>query len=364
MLIKIILLVIFLIAFFLFFYLFDWDNGTDIFQRRKDNTDSDKYKAHVIPTPDYISSNGNIVYCSTFQLAWNALKDEVVKEDITLAGQPMMAKKLNQSFFTKECLSENDYYVNYGFGREDIVNKINNDLVNKFGQYAPEKVIVNLRPDDLFIYAYLWKSLKFKYAFERLNNDILFHGANSSTRVKGFGIASFDESIHHALKEQVSVLHYKNDKDFVISLQTTEPDDEYLLAMVDFDHSLWGTYQAALNKIAGTKPDRLRETDTLQIPCMKFDINRKYQEIVNRPFVNEAWKGFYISQALQNIKFSADETGATIASEAKIIFSRESVKNYDSRKMIFDKPYLLVLKKKDHPPYLLIWVENAEILVK
>jgi hypothetical protein len=51
----------------------------------------------------------NIIYCSTFQLAWNELRNNIVKEDIKLQGGENSVAKLNNALSTKNDISESNY---------------------------------------------------------------------------------------------------------------------------------------------------------------------------------------------------------------------------------------------------------------
>ena len=72
---------------------------------------------NVVPTIDSkISNNTNTLYCATFQLAWNELKDNIFKgNNIILSPRTPMAESLNKEFSTKSDLNNSDYIVRSGF---------------------------------------------------------------------------------------------------------------------------------------------------------------------------------------------------------------------------------------------------------
>jgi len=185
----------------------------------------------------------NILYCSTFQLAWNEFKDEVVKEDIKMTDEPSMVKILNKGLSTKADLSEKDYVAMAGFGKENIVEKINKELTKKFKNEAtPVEVIP---PDGLMIYSFLYKNLEFKKEFESIIEPFPFHSDGQIYKVKAFGINDcvnpecFDS--HKKYVKQVDVLYYPGNEiydmkpesiQFVIRLNTKDPKDEIILAKI------------------------------------------------------------------------------------------------------------------------------------
>ena len=83
----------------------------------------------VTAVPDSAIEKGkNLVYCATFQLAWNALRDEVVKEDVMLADEPALVDMLNKSPVSGKDVSPDSYVAMAGLAGGGIVGKINEKL--------------------------------------------------------------------------------------------------------------------------------------------------------------------------------------------------------------------------------------------
>ncbi|QEE50097.1 hypothetical protein FUA48_11055 [Flavobacterium alkalisoli] len=69
----------------------------------------------------------------------------------------------------------------------------------------------------------------------------------------------------------------------------------------------------------------------------------------------------------QRISFQLDENGAIIESEAEVAVTEEMEpgEKIVPKKMLINKPFLLLLKRRDSKnPYLAVWVQNTELLVK
>lgn len=59
-------------------FLISWAGGS---------AQTDLKKTHITPHMEVpIQSGQNLVYCSTFQIAWNKLKDDIIQEDIKARG--------------------------------------------------------------------------------------------------------------------------------------------------------------------------------------------------------------------------------------------------------------------------------------
>jgi len=83
-----------------------------------------------------------------------------------------------------------------GSGKENIVEKINGELKQKF--IDPPEVSDKVLPDDFFAYAYLSKKLEFRKEFEAFDKPITFKGSE----IQSFGI---DQKKDSQLLSQVEV---------------------------------------------------------------------------------------------------------------------------------------------------------------
>lgn len=82
----------------------------------------------------------NILYCSTFQLAWNALEDRVFKEKIRLEGDPPMVRALNKGLSTEQDLAEDSYVAMAGALTSEFLARLNGALRARFRDHAPPEV--------------------------------------------------------------------------------------------------------------------------------------------------------------------------------------------------------------------------------
>ncbi len=325
--------------------------------------EKESYKRTII-TPHMeanIKEGKNLLYCSTFQLAWNELKEDIIKEDILLQNEPPMVKMLNKGLSTKEDISEKNYVAMVGFEKDGIIEKINKALKERFKDEAP-LVNEHMSSDDIFAYAFLYKNLRFKEEFEDLKDPILFSSNGETAEVKGFGIKKYASKVHKDIGKQVSILDYKDDFDFIIRLTSDSPDDEIILAKLNPERTLVKTIEAIQTRIEKSKPEILEKDDVLKIPKFDFDVIRSYRELTNKPFVNKGFTEYFIIKAIQNIRFKLDQKGALLKSDAKIVMTKNGS---EAKYLIFDEPFLIYLKEKNSKyPYLAIWVDNPELLVK
>jgi hypothetical protein len=308
----------------------------------------------------------NVLFCSTFQLAWNEMKNNIIREDIRLEKPLEMVRRLNSGRATKADISEEDYLSMVGYGADNIADKINRALRTKFGDGAP--VVDDIYNDDdiILAYAFLWKELQFANAFEDCIDPIHFNAGGGRAPVEGFGIVHYAGERHSNLRDQVEIIEYEHPGDFIVGLASTNPDDEIILANVSPGRTLLDTYEQVNRRAErarrGTGASRLGDKDVLLIPKFDVAIDHRYASLLGLHLRNEGFQQYFVAEARQDVRFRLDECGAAVKSEAILAIKKGPM---DFKLLRFDKPFLLYLKKKGAAyPYLAVWVENTELMVQ
>ena len=298
----------------------------------------------------------NLLWCNTYQLAWNELC-RLVGGSISMEHAPSIVAKLNERTVSKEDIDQGSYVAMVGLAKEDIYNKILNQLDEKFQGRANPALFKSVPPMDWIAYAYLFKSLPFEWAFTRFHNNLRFEGYY----VDSFGIKQLMDFDAAELKmaSQVQILDYNNVDDFIIELKTRAEDDRLILAKVQPQTTLGDTVKMVEHRIINAKPGKIGLSSNLYIPILNFDILREYSEFYERRIKtsNTLIDGTTIGYAAQSVRFRLDETGAVLKSEAIIVPAM-------GMGLVFDKPFLILLKRREaNNPYFALWVGNAELLI-
>ncbi|MBI5804839.1 carboxypeptidase-like regulatory domain-containing protein [candidate division TA06 bacterium] len=123
---------------------------------------SDKLKDTYV-TPHFyatISFDKNVLYCGSFQVAWNKLQNDVFKEPLLLLGNPLDAQQLNKMELTENDLDSNSYVSIAGILNNLLLNQVNSELKRKFGYNAP--FVSEAQDKDsrtILAYSFLYKNL-------------------------------------------------------------------------------------------------------------------------------------------------------------------------------------------------------------
>lgn len=309
----------------------------------------------------------NVLWCGTFQLAWNEAIG-LVGEKLNFVDQPPLVILLNQQDFTKQELDASSYVAIADFEKNHVEAEIRAALEKTFGGKASPELIPpvpkHFGPDDFVAYAYLFKNLAFENPFEN-RPSLQFDG----TAVKNFGTDKAKNEELRKMQEQVSICYYDSDDDFIIKLATKNPEDELILAKVPKPATLQAGIRDVVAKLAQSQPLRMGQKDTLAVPKLNFDLRGDIPGLVGlvlKPGPNAKVKGLKISEAKQLIRFQFNEKGAVLKSEAVIamVGSAMPLNPPTIHHLVFDQPFLVLMKQaKSDKPYFALWVGNASLLV-
>jgi len=122
------------------------------------------------------------------------------------------------------------------------------------------------------------------------------------------------------------------------------------------------TFKQELEKFERNKKifEEAKNEDKLIIPMIALHIKHNYESIEETTFKTKEGEHILV-EVYQRNAFILDEKGAVIETEAEL--AEEMPPHI--KKLIFDKPFLLLLRKKDSPyPYFALFIANAELLQK
>jgi hypothetical protein len=332
--------------------------------------ESTKLKRTVIlPTLDTPMVAGkNNIWCSTFQLSWNEMKDTVIRAPIHVGGgAEELSRRLNDARQTKADLNEDSYYIAAGRVKEGIVEKIQTDMASRF----PSVPKPTFDPDAALIaYSYLETRLRFKVPFLQHEQPLNFQDSTGNTSsVTSFGIRNGYIPAYKPIWEQIKILYCTHDPhhkviEYALDLCKSSQPYQVVVAMVKPEETLEKTYQN-LQELIGEVRDKgfgknedqwyqFDSVDDLAVPDMIWEITHHFTELEGK-YVREV--GGPVITAMQMIHFRMDRSGVVMKSEAK--FAPKAI----SKDFILDKPFLLYLQKRDsEQPFFVMWVDNAELM--
>ncbi len=313
-------------------------------EEQKYSSSSSEFKNNmdvVLSLEDKI--NENSIWCGTFNLIWNDLKNDLTKQDIVFNPQPDIVNNLNKGTFTSNNLSENSYYKTYGIPNIELKEKIEKEIKDKFDEMSDilnDFDWENASSESYFLYAMLKKEFEFPKVFTELENGDF----GNYTNVKYFGINNTTEN---EVRQQVEVLYYNNPEDFAVRLLTKEADEVIITKGANGETfgEIYELLKQRDEQYDGNKS--FSENDTLKIPNIKIKEKEELNELENKNFQFSNGDEYYIEKALQTIEFEIDKKGGKIKSEAGMMLNKAAIIADEPREFLVDDTFTIFLKEKD-----------------
>ncbi|MFI5402697.1 MAG: hypothetical protein ACHQ1G_07155 [Planctomycetota bacterium] len=316
--------------------------------KRVSPVDSRDLKATLVVASDRatVPAGKNVLWCASFQLAWDALRDFEGSAPIALGPSAPVDEvaALNEDRFPKGDLDPAAFVAMAGFG---IAERFRDAARAKFGDVDLEwPEVLSRGPAAL---AMLFKDLPFEHPFEEYGG-LRFAGGKA---VRAFGMTeSSDRPNQQAILGQVRIHMAEpaaRPERFVLELAVRGRRDRLILARVDPAPTLRETWERARDAASG--PGEPPESHlVLAIPKLDFDVEHRFAELQGASGA--------LAAAFQRTKFRLDETGARL--ESHVYAARHSI---DPR-FLFDRPFLVALVQKGATrPYFLLWIANDELLM-
>lgn len=318
----------------------------------------------IVPTmDDKITTDSS--WCSTFQLVWNDMKNEIVKTDVVFNPQLEMVENLNKETFKENMISNEYYFKTYGLKTKKLKEEIEKGIKEKFNQtsdilkdfdWSEEALDDPTNPDlrRYFFYTMLYREFEYKSKFSVLDNakfgeyeDIKYFGVNKNSK--------------EAVRKQIEVLFYNSENDFAVKIKTKD-NDEVIFYKNPEGETFKEIYDSMMKKTNEYEESRdFSEKDFFMAPILSFNVKREYKELENKKFNTADGNIAMIEKAIQSIKFSLDETGGKVKSEAGVDSWKTTSMAEEEKTRYFNvnDTFALFLKEETKDvPYLALRVDD------
>ncbi len=355
----------------LFVQRIEYSQKTETFSDSSDSLE----QTIIVPTLDSpCPQNKNVVWCSSFQLAWNRMKNDVIGAPVEVVGAEELAARLNDAKQSDADVEARSFYAAAGRVEGGIIGKVRKDMAARFPSHnLPDFNDVVGNPRDILAYSYLTANVPFKYPYRQVGGKFAFTDSRGvESDVGAFGVWGI-HSAYKKMREQVEILYVHEDsnernedrqmKEFAIDLCKHSKPYQVVVAVVEPKNTLAQTLEHINRQVADGKQQELHQemsilksVDVLLVPEMFWEIDHRFKELIGKMVAN-ANPAMPIVEARQGIRFKLDRYGAALESEATIAVSAIP------RHFKFNRPFLVYMKKRDREqPFFVMWVDNAELL--
>jgi len=316
-------------------------NNNPEFNFEKDNTfpvvknlSEFKETSFLTTLESSFDSENNGVYAVSLLLAWNEIRNEIGEPFQNFTSEELELIDDSKSF--KKVLADNEYSSSVEIENSAIRAK-----------------------------AYFKKSLPFEEPLEIDDEPLIF----LEREVTSFGF--------YGPNNISRIIYFNSDDDFAIKLYPKDNEHEIILLKTDFKNKLVliEEIQRLLKLQSEFKEKRndrndwkyyYNNDDQVRIPIIEFNIENNYSKIEGSQFSAGSRK-FNVDLAYQRTAFILNEKGAEVESSASMTVTEEMIEEDlpKPKNLFFDKPYLILLKRKDSKnPYFAMFVGNSELMIK
>lgn len=353
-----------------------------------------------------LTAGKSLVWCATFQIAWDRLRDSCGGTVRTIPMRPTV-RKLNREPVSEHSLPENGVISASGLVSEGIFEEIERQMKRIPGATGPHLLPTRdmLNDNSFIFYAYLQRSLRYPTPFSSVP-AISFGGRGD---VVSFGIEDYSpvSETMRTQGNQIRILWHRFEaspsserkQQFIVELLSSDKADRLILASLvpsptlgeTIDHFMElikhpNTKQAVdvvapevsqlLSVVGEGGQDKVEQKllasisayssllldEDLRIPEIRVDVVRSFTDLVGLRIVcdSEQMRDKPIIDARQKIRFALDDRGADLESEAVgVAFGDAGLRNF-----CFCDPFLVMLIRNNaERPYFAMWVANDEVLV-
>lgn len=345
-----------------------------------------------------INTGENLIYCSTFQLVWNNLCKDVIKDnDVEIENTPEYIELNNKNISIGT--PEDSYIAMSGFVNDGILDKIKNTLNEKFS--LPLAFLKNLDNNSIIMYSYFNK----KISPQRLTKHFYpSRFANSKNAIETLSnISSLELIYDNGPTESCSILSQYFPTGSIIKINESTNED-IIISTILQDENLLRCYENIENMINDIKNNIMVKnkygktpllSDILKYYCygseswsdiksrVEYDYNSLLRIHTNcslwLPIIDINITNFSLISSLNkkiknrhNTKFNYKKHNILDSinihfSLGKNVFKIDPISSSPCvyTQLVFNKPFIIFLKKKQSKfPYFMAYIGNDELLVK
>jgi len=241
----------------------------------------------VVPyTAVPIVGTRNTVYCATFQLAWDECRGLVGGDPLLLDVASPFADAMNAASFPRDALAADSYTVHAGRISEGIDKEIAGEMSRKFPNARRELGKNPPYGTKFMIYVYLVKNLPFQEKFKLNPEPFPFQWGSGEAAVEAFGTLGADMNV----RNQVTVLDYVSDDDFIIRIDAGHRRDGIVLAKIAPKKTLGETLASVRGRIkqpaAKHKRREVEDIEPIAVPVLTLNVERDFHELSGRCIAN------------------------------------------------------------------------------
>ncbi len=323
----------------------------------------------IVPTLDTpMPANNNVIWCASFTAVWKELARFAGEDELTLTPGSATADRLNVEIDPASYLPPEDFYTAAGRANEGIADRIQSEMVRRFGDAAAPE-LPPMSADGVLAFAYVQAEAPFPIPYFDCERPIPFRDSEgNTTELRCFGFNQAQSRPSANPHGQLEMLYVGLDDSmfmtaFAIDLCRDSTPNQIIIADIEPTATLAETVEAIEQRIKAWPPNAAEKmhlrANSLAVPEIAWRVVHRLRELEGQVFTNPELAGLPLTRAEQMIDFRLDRSGAKLKSQSVIVPLAAALDFYLYR------PFLLYMKRRDaDQPFFVMWVDNAELLRK
>ncbi len=293
-----------------------------------------------------IDPHTNLIYCSSFEIVWNGIREEILKEEVMLNKTVWWLEEMNVLRLNNS-VSEKDLVKYVGFGKDSIFPRFKEEIKAKFGfEVASNRSFLNT---DIIALSFINKELEYA---ESLHDHGRYFGYTHLYNVK-------------PQDTTVKLWDYQGPDSYIIQIGMKDENEELFLVKMKTPSTLKQGLEEVEQRLAKSDWQQLGNGSLLSIPKIRFNLIKKYSEVEGRVLKNQipnTKEPYRVALAEQMIRFNMNHVGVSLQSSATVVEEIFAIPNF---RLVLQPPFMLIQKEKGKKsPYLVLWIENDELFLK
>ena len=303
-----------------------------------------------------IIQDKNIIYCSSFNTAWNKLNEYLGLDKLMIKDPPLFVHSLNN-------MKENPVTDGLYYWVSDKCNNLGDsaliDSLRKRLGFVKPSHLKSSKKQPINIWVYLNKNVQFQAIMRPIagtKDGLKFR----ETPVAAFSNLSFLKTDKY--KSGLQIYDFKNENDFILKIDSKDSLNEVFLAKIQNPKkTIDETYFDVIKRVKSGKKFYFEKGMEVRIPYLSFSLSESFTQLKNKVILNSKPKGKMISEAIQQIDFNMDHKSISIKSIANIEVDEWA--SNPNKLFLFDKPFMIIVKEKNAKlPYFVVWISNTSFM--
>lgn len=288
----------------------------------------------------------NLVYSVGLQLAWDKMSENTQGE-IRIENGPLQVMEMNRAPGSFKDISKKWSIGLAAVSGPQLQTLFAREFSAKF--HGHDTIVPEVDSGGIALIGFAWKPTVLGFSLPYYRQALSMNGVT----VDAFGIGTEADAENYG--GRVTIHHYNGPEDFVVSITSDTLSDRLVVARLKKPDDLFlRNYYKVRDSLQNGREPGINPGDRLLIPAFHFQSHQHFREFNTGPIQNPEFRNMHLVDGLNIYRVG-------LGNDQMMSGRPDYVQK--GRRMLLDKPFLLMLIEKDAPyPWFAMWVNNQELM--